>query len=75
MAKDSHLVQLVHIFVENCSYVRFRKIFQNVGLLQGSVLEILVFNIYVNDQPIHPNTQSFIYVGDLRVDVLVRDLV
>ena len=29
---------------------------QNNGLQQGSVLAHMLFNIYTNDQPVHPNT-------------------
>ena len=38
-----------------------------MGLPQGSVLVPLLFNIYTNDQPIHPNTRSFLYADDLCI--------
>ena len=40
---------------------------QKNGLPQGSVLTSALFNIYTNDQPIIPNTRSFIYTDDLAI--------
>eukprot|EP00057_Strongylocentrotus_purpuratus_P019440 XP_011673914.1 PREDICTED: uncharacterized protein LOC105442933 [Strongylocentrotus purpuratus] len=37
------------------------------GLPQGSVLASLLFNVYTNDQPTHPNTRSFLYADDLCI--------
>ena len=44
---------------------RWRK--QKNGLPQGSVLSLVLFNIYTNDQHIYPGTRSFIYADDLCV--------
>ena len=40
---------------------------QKNGLLQGSVLSTILFNIYTNDKPIHDGTRIFIYADDLCV--------
>ena len=37
------------------------------SLPQGSVLASVLFNIYTNDQPVHPNTRSFLYADDLCI--------
>ena len=36
-------------------------------IVQGSVLSLVLFNIYTNDQPIYPGTRSFIYADDICV--------
>ena len=37
------------------------------GLLQGSVLAPLLFNIYTNDQPLPKSTQRFLYADDFCI--------
>ena len=39
----------------------------NNCLPQASVIAPLLFNIYTNDQPVHPNTRSFLYADDMCI--------
>ena len=32
---------------------------------QGCVLALVFYNIYTNDQPVHPSMRSFLYADDL----------
>ena len=39
------------------------------GLAQGSVLALLLLNMYTNDQPLPQNTQKFLYANDLCITI------
>ena len=53
--------------------IRSRWRSQRKCLHQESVLAPLLFNVYTNDQPIHPGTRSFVYADDLAVTTQSTD--
>ena len=73
LTKDVRLTGLIQTLLSNRRYFvvlngnrsRWRR--QKNGLPQGSVLAPLLFNVYTNDQPIHPNTRGFLYADDLCI--------
>ena len=73
ITQDVRLTELIQNMLSNRRFFvdlvgkrsRWRR--QKNGLPQGSVLAPLLFNIYTNDQPVHPNTRSFLYANDLCI--------
>ena len=73
ITQDVRLTELIQNMLSNRRFFvdlvgkrsRWRR--QKNGLPQGSVLAPLLFNIYTNDQPVHPNTRSFLYADDMCI--------
>ena len=79
MTRDYHLMCMIRTLLENRRFFvelggkisRWRS--QRNGLPQASVLAPLPFNVYTNDQPIHPGTRSVVYADDLAVTIQSTD--
>ena len=73
ITQDARLTELIQNMLSNRRFYvdlvgkRSRWPRQKNVLPQGSVLAPLLFNIYTNDQPVHPNTRSFLYADDMCI--------
>ena len=79
ITKDFRFTEVIKSLLSNCRYnvdfcgkrSRWRQ--QKNGLLQDSVLAPILYNIYTNDQPVHPGTRSFLYADDLCITSQHKD--
>ncbi|GFX08172.1 uncharacterized protein TNCV_4783861 [Trichonephila clavipes] len=67
------LIHIINSYLTNRSYqVRVKDSLSNVynvniGALQGNLLGPIIFNIYINDIPTHPQTSLNIYADDTAI--------
>ena len=79
MTGDIDLCQVIrgllsnHRFFVQLNYKKSRWRSQKNGLPQGSVLALLLFNIYTNDQPLPTDCSRFIYADDLCITTQQSD--
>ena len=73
MTNDLHLTRLTRLLLENRRFFvelngkSSRWEIQKNGLPQDSVRDPVLFNTYINDQPVSPTTRSFVYADDLGI--------
>ena len=80
MTEDGEFTKLIGSIMSNRQFYvelngmksRWRN--QKNGLPQGIVLSSVLFNVYTNDQHVHNETHSFIYVDDLYYNKIDRIL-